>query len=241
MGINEEIGDYEREVLEKMELKYKGLIWCELGNQKHYTGGSAKDYYEDLGVKHTSIDVNERDGSIGLDLDCPIPRDLIGVFDVVTDYGDLEHVNNQYMAFKNTHALCKKGGIMIHFLPAVNSLSHHCRYHYTLDFIKGLSKACNYRLINVGMLKQSGYGEDRNLWGFTFIKITGEDFISEKIFNQIVGVEDSGDLTFTGDYSRRFYSRLCNLWLYIKRKVLKINGEPCGESNFYTEEELNEK
>lgn len=47
----------------------------------------------------------------------PVPFIFINQFDVITNYGTIEHINDQYHAFKNVHDMCKSGGIMIHNFP----------------------------------------------------------------------------------------------------------------------------
>jgi len=79
-----QLDEYEQNILSYFGLSYDGLIWCELGNQQHHNGGVAKDVYVKLGVDHTSIDINGKDGALQIDLDFPVTDELLNRFDVVT-------------------------------------------------------------------------------------------------------------------------------------------------------------
>ncbi|GAB4489401.1 MAG: hypothetical protein OHK006_20980 [Thermodesulfovibrionales bacterium] len=163
MGIRKPILDFESTVLAKAGLTYSGLQWCELGNQIiREENLSAKQYYTRLGVNHTSIDLNGRDGALAINLDYPISSDLTDRFDVVTDYGTLEHVNNQYQAFQNIHRLCKANGIMLHVLPLSGHWEGHCRYYYDQNFALRFAEAAGYRLICSRVLNEFPYDIDRN-------------------------------------------------------------------------------
>lgn len=147
MGIVRKSAEYEKLVLKRCGLKYAGLRWCELGDQVmlYRKNKPAKKRYEKLGVEHVSLDLNGRHGALPVDLCKPVTG--LGVFDVVTNYGTAEHVDNQYEVFKNIHNLCKVGGIIIHFMPAVGYWEGHSRYHYSLDFAANLAVQCQYRVI----------------------------------------------------------------------------------------------
>ena len=201
MGINNIIKEYEERNLKLLRIPYEGLEWCELGNQNYYKK-SAKKIYKAKGVNHTSIDLNGKNGALEFDLDYPLPIEFENKFDVVTNYGTIEHVNNQYSVFKNVHIICKLGGIIIHLVPLINNWKDHCRYYYTEQFFKDLSYQCNYRIIDVSILKEEEFKDPYNLVVCVLIK-KFDNFISEDVFNQINGVEDSKDLTQTGNYTKR--------------------------------------
>jgi len=54
----------------------------------------------------------------------PIPQNLCEKFDTVIDAGCLEHIFNVPQALKNCSLLCKRGGQIIHILPANNFCGH---------------------------------------------------------------------------------------------------------------------
>ena len=155
MGIVPRGWDLLYNTLAKLNLNLKGLRMCELGNQllRDHKGieiiGVAKDYFIKLGVDHVSIDVNGKDGSLPIDLCKEITdNSLINTFDIVTNYGTGEHVDNQYMLFKNMHNLCKRGGIFIIIAPHIGYYKGHGSIHYTMDFFDGLIDKNNYTVIN---------------------------------------------------------------------------------------------
>lgn len=72
----------------------------ELGN-KRGTGGKAdtyKAYFEKRGLRHVSVDWNGHDGALALDLRKPLN---LGTFDMVTNIGTSEHVDDQAPVWRN--------------------------------------------------------------------------------------------------------------------------------------------
>jgi len=215
VGIEKSIVEYEKLVLYSLGLEYKGLKWCELGNQINYKNEVAKKVYQSLGVEHTSIDINGKNGALPINLDKPVPTALLDRFDVITNYGTIEHVNNQYQVFKNVHDMCKKGGIMIHVFPLKGHWPRHCRYYYSEVFVKGLANASNYRIINYTILDKDDYKTPNNLIAVTYIKKENNKFISKEEFDQIGGILDTGGLEFTGNYANEDY----NAFISVARKL----------------------
>jgi len=211
MGIGKPIEEYEKYTLNSLKLKYKGLKWCELGNQKNYENKVAKYIYLSLGVKHISIDLNGDDGALPINLDQPIPFIFLTQFDVITNYGTIEHINNQFQVFKNIHDSCKLGGIMIHLLPPIGNWPGHCRYYYSKKFVTELANACCYQMINYRILDKFTYKTPRNFIAVTYIKKHNNKFITKEKFNHIGGLIDTGNLTRTGNYSKRAVSVIRNI------------------------------
>jgi SAM-dependent methyltransferase len=150
-------------------------------------------------VEHISIDINGMDGALPIDLEKPVPFIFLNQFDVITNYGTMEHINNQYQAFKNVHNMCKKGGIIIHCSPLKGHWPGHCRYYYTERFMRGLAKACGYSIFDYTILDKDDYKAPMNLIAVTYIKKENNRFISKKEFDQIRGIIDTGELRFTGN------------------------------------------
>ena len=151
MGYRKLTIKYAHDMIDMAGFKLENLRMCELGNQlinggrEEYKGFFvAKEYFESLGVHHVSIDLNKKNGSIPLDLNKPIS---IGQFDVVTNLGTTEHVENNKQCFENIHNLCKVGGIMIHLVPHKGS-GHGIR-QYTLKWFKNLIKKYNYEVLHL--------------------------------------------------------------------------------------------
>lgn len=134
----------------------KGRKMVELGDQKLHPktcltkSGKrvwAKDYFEWIGYHHYSIDWHGKNGAYPLDLSKPI-KDMFWFerFDILTNFGTVEHVENQYECWKNIHNFVKPGGLFIHYLP-VKWPTEHCNYFYDTDFILNLVRSNKYEII----------------------------------------------------------------------------------------------
>lgn len=136
-----------------------GLSMFELGNQR-FIGGqftTGKEHFENLGMTHTSVDLNGEDGALPLDLRCPeMFYEFRCKYDVLTNLGTTEHVEpieKQYECFSIIHDVVKPGGIMIHMVPDVEELENsgawkdHCSIYYTKEFFIELTEACNYTIL----------------------------------------------------------------------------------------------
>jgi SAM-dependent methyltransferase len=191
---------YEENILNKLNLKYSGLLWCELGNQICYGPPivAAKKIYARKGVIHTSIDINGKNGALPLNLDNPVPDRLINKFDVVTNYGTVEHVDNQYEAFRNIHRLCKNGGLIIHVFPVFGSWPKHCKYYYNEEFAYSLIARCCYNAIDVTSFESGVYKFPKNVLACALVKDVDIPFLSNSEFNEIPGLIDSGFTNRTG-------------------------------------------
>lgn len=191
---------YEESVLKSLNIAYAGLDWCELGNQG-YCDKTAKEMYKSKGVNHTSIDINGRDGAIKLDLDKDVPKTLENRFDVITNYGTTEHVNNQYSVFKNMHNMGRVGCIIFHGVPLIGNWPRHCRYYYSMKFFELLAKACAYTVIDIKIFNTDFYKAPKNLVACILRKERASSFVTQKVFLTIPGINDSKNLLKTGNYS----------------------------------------
>lgn len=208
MGITRTCREFERATLDLVQMDYKNLRICELGNQfmeeleSPEGRGPAKPIYSSWGVQHTSIDLNGLNGALVLDLDRPVPPNMVNRFDLVTNYGTVEHVNNQFQAFKNVHDMVRIGGAMIHTLPPPNSWPNHGRYHYSEEFVTQLARACNYQIVRMEI--RDCYSDSRSIMNLKLIMVgllkTSGTFMHADEFKKLPLI-DTGDLTHTGDYS----------------------------------------
>ncbi|MHC4397517.1 MAG: hypothetical protein ACYS1A_17890 [Planctomycetota bacterium] len=175
MGINIDTMDFFYESLKIAGIaKLKDLWLLELGNQcirsevkKKYgcRSGKSKVYFLDLRCHHHAIDRNGEDGAIPLDLcePIPIPR-FINAFEIVTDFGCLEHVRGgaittvrdhwkpgegQWQAWKNIHDMGKMECVYLHTVPRLGSFRNHGSYHYTFQFFKDLCKSNEYEILDL--------------------------------------------------------------------------------------------
>lgn len=90
---------------------------CELGAKRNVRG-TYKAFFEANGWRHVSIDLNGLHGSLNLDLQEPINLlEIGGPFDVVTNFGTTEHVDDQDACWRNVHWLVNVGGYLISSTP----------------------------------------------------------------------------------------------------------------------------
>jgi len=209
MGIGIEVNVFEKEMLNYVGLTWSSICMAELGNQKIKFLKQripAKKYYQNLGIKeHVSIDLNKKNGAIAVDLDKPVPDALLDRFNMLTDYGTLEHVNYQYQSFKNMHNMCKIDGIMLHALPPPGHWIGHGRYYYPEEFFYGLAEQAEYNLVSEIQRKQRGEKELHDMLLVAFQKKKTQ-FPDEKIFMQLPLI-DSGDISTTGNYTQKSKKR----------------------------------
>ena len=134
---------------------------CELGNQHlKFSDPTLAPYLRDLGfgseittgkqlfiamgMDHVSIDLNGKDGALEYDLCSPVPENMHGSFDIVTNLGTSEHVPCQYNCFKNIHDLAAAGSVMIHVVSANPS---HGGWNYDEGFFYALAEANDYKVL----------------------------------------------------------------------------------------------
>jgi len=133
----------------------------ELGNQgilgDFAPERTGKEYYENRGFEHVSVDLNGKDGAVRADLSKPFRRkDWRGRFDVVTNAGTSEHVEplmGQYHCFRNIHESLCAGGLAIHAVPAAEQLLErgawqgHCNNYYSEAFFRLLADRNGYAVL----------------------------------------------------------------------------------------------
>jgi len=172
----------------------------------------SKFLFEHLGVEHTSVDLNGQDGALKVDL----AQDFMELgekqwwdktddnftkyfeyFDVVTNCGTTEHVDNEnghnnYIAWKNLHNFLKVGGLHFSSLPAIGYWPDHCNIYYNCEFFEKLCDFCNYELIyneiNASpdqLIPESGYKPEANVRA-AFMKTKDSKFLTEDEFNSFV-------------------------------------------------------
>lgn len=138
------------------KLGYFPYRMLELGNQfifftgdpLHPYGSPAKKFFEDQGITHVSVDINGKDGALPYDLSKPIECSE-EPFDIVTDYGVIEHVkDNLYYPFKFVHDYCKVGGYMIHSLPYTKNWPDHKSFWWFTEYsFEDLARICGYEIV----------------------------------------------------------------------------------------------
>ena len=143
----------------------------------------ARHYFANLGFEYKCIDLNEEDGAIAVDLRQPIIENdmynLINTADVIIDSGTSEHIEYQYMNFKNLYDMLKVGGTIIHILPKVGYWENHCQYKYDTQFFAQLAANNDYELVTV----DNRYPE-KNI-RVVITKTGNNGFMSEHQFNKL--------------------------------------------------------
>lgn len=167
----------------------------ELGNQAIRKNAQAsykintsksKIYFLEQGCNHYSIDWNGLDGAIPLDLTLPIPiPKFMKYFDIVTDFGDMEHVRGfedwmegvgHWVAWKNIHDMGKVGCLYVHTVPMVGSFKGHGSYHYTLEFFENLCKVNDYEILILKAVQCNPITNNREYAFCSYIKRKDQDF-----------------------------------------------------------------
>lgn len=130
------------------ELK-SGMTMLELGNKKN-GNTTYKSFFEKMGIKHTSIDWNGEDGALNRDLRTPLWNEF-GQFDVVTNIGTSEHVDDQLMVWANIVKMCKVGGYIVCCTPAPmqDSWWWHGEHYPTEEFYKQLCNKNGLKLVRM--------------------------------------------------------------------------------------------
>ncbi|WP_449258400.1 hypothetical protein [Chlorobium limicola] len=204
MGIGPEVHAFEQYIIDSSGMLWPGISMCELGNQKIKflkRRMPARKYYRQIGVKeHVSLDLNGINSAVAVNLDNPVPDSLLNRFNMVSDFGTIEHVNNQYPAFKTMHNLCMVGGIILHALPAVGHWPGHGRYYYSEQFFEQLADLCGYSFVKP--LSRAAR-DDRMFHDLLLAAFQKQEsrFPDRDIFEHLP-VEDSGNMATTGNYTR---------------------------------------
>jgi len=181
-------------ILEKKETPIRML---ELGCQNIYDqsyegvtyGMIAKPYFESFGIEHLSWDITGCQLAEKVDLRQSVDVEKYGQFDVVSNFGTLEHVENTddggfYESFKNVHNLCKVGGLMIHETPMTGHwIGHGCNY-VTQDFYKQLAEDNAYEIVELCEHFAMGNTTDGGLVCCVLRKHNDAEFVDKEVFEK---------------------------------------------------------
>jgi hypothetical protein len=212
---------YEAEILQKVldvmiqHIPFSDIKMLEFGNQEVYSHHSKvinifnkynfkhssfimKYFYEHLGMSHTSIDYNGKDGALSLDVREDISTIIDKKFNYITNIGFSEHVGendiednllkNQYSFFKNMHDLGDDNCIYYHCVPLERYWYKHGVCDYTLSFFKNLCDACGYKIINGPFIED--YHPEKQASIF-FKKIDTKPFITYEQFTLLGGIRST--------------------------------------------------
>jgi len=176
--------------------KCKGLNICELGNlyvaeDVHpflISHGiplchTAKELFNHFGFNDISIDLNGKDGALPLDLGKPIKK-FRGKFDVLINGGTTEHVDNQYICWKNIHNLCKENALVVSVVPLNGNMINHKSWRYSLKFFNDLADVNKYKVLQSRIISLNPEKLDMNCVYFSFRRNSGK-FIRKRRFVKI--------------------------------------------------------
>lgn len=150
-------------------------------------GMIAKEYFKGKQIEHISWDITACQCALKIDLRKKIDVKKHGQFDVITDYGTTEHVENTddggfYEAFKNIHNLCKLGGYMIHETPLTGHWIGHGFNYVTQEFYKKLAEDMGYQILDMKEHFAMGNTIDGGLLCCVLVKNKECDFVSKSRF-----------------------------------------------------------
>lgn len=154
----------------KNNKQYCDISMLELGNQTFQDSSlisqlklppTVKEYWENKGVMHTSIDLNGQDGAIPVDLSKPLPEKYQNAFDIVTNCGTSEHVDNQFECWKNIHKCLRVNGFLLSANPETGKYNEkHCNWFYDMNFFEVFAARLGYSIYMLARLffpKNGGY------------------------------------------------------------------------------------
>jgi hypothetical protein len=113
-----------------------------------------KDYFEGLGYRHVSVDMDGRFGALDRDLRKPLWSEF-GQFDMVCNMGTSEHVTEQKPCWENIHNLTKVGGIYVGSTPYPDgkSWTWHGNHYVTEAFYESFAD------LNGWVIERMGRGD----------------------------------------------------------------------------------
>jgi hypothetical protein len=141
------VTSFSMKLIEKY-LPQAGDTVIELGAQNNYVqphlpAPYMREWYEGSMLNYISIDLTGEDSSIQLDLSKPLPDNLLGFSDLVTDFGTSEHVGetieDYYQCWLNKWNLCKDGGYIISENPMTGNWPGHGKHYLGQNFYTKLS------------------------------------------------------------------------------------------------------
>jgi len=126
-------------------------------------GEWAPPYFKNVfsGLDITSFDYNgEKNNCVQINLSNPMPEIYHNQFDLVTNFGTTEHVQNQYVCWQNVFNILKKEGTLINEIPkkGKENWPGHSKYYYDEDTFKALSQ--DFEIIEMKDIFHEGEGDN---------------------------------------------------------------------------------
>ena len=130
-------------LLEGLHVLKPGVKMLELGCQELFLGQTPRPYaaamFRKRGMSVRSVDISGCGGAETANIE-----ESLGdcAYDLVTDFGTLEHVDDIYLGIKSAHEACRMGGMIIHRNPLVGHWEPHGSHWFTMEFWAALSRMC---------------------------------------------------------------------------------------------------
>jgi SAM-dependent methyltransferase len=142
-------------------------------------------FYEIFGAaSYCAVDAFDARAKYKADLNEPVPQ--IGRFDVITNFGTVEHVFNVITAFASIHRLLRVGGVSLHAMPVLAYLNHGF-YNINPCFFTDLSRTNKYDLVDLFYVdnfyvRQRRQDREKDTpFDFSTLPITSEDMRDTRI------------------------------------------------------------
>lgn len=166
---------------------YQGVTMLQIGCQNLYFhpeyGNIAHQYFNNRGYNTVTIDITGCQGAAIVDLR---QNHDLGKFDIVTDFGCMEHLDGGVFEFnRNIHNACKVGGIMIRENPLTGNWPQHGVNYIDTEFYRLLADAAGYEILE--LTTEAAMGNTTDGWNVAVVlrKLTDNEFISREMFNAI--------------------------------------------------------
>lgn len=160
---------------------YQGVRVLEFGDKRN-PSGLYRDWYESRGCEYTCVDINGRNGAIGLDVREPFD---LGQFDVVTNWGFSEHVSVQRPFWENAYTVTAVEGVMVGTTPKPHNWPHHAwsYWHPSETFFYEWAEANG---LEVEQLVDCGPGDPiKRMVGYVLRRTTDEPHVWKPDFDQM--------------------------------------------------------
>jgi hypothetical protein len=186
------IGPEPAQMLRDLRLP-KGFTVCELGSQRFHQGKRsingkpnpewwskpARELYESMGCsRYESIDA-DGEAIVTADLNYPLDGQVedwgakwLAAFDLVTDFGTIEHLGNPGQGWKTMHELCKVGGLIVGDKPIERYKGHGLFLHDEF-FFAALAGLNDYKILHLSKA-HAGRGTCQR---FVFQRMSGAGFV----------------------------------------------------------------
>jgi len=112
-----------------------GRTMLELGDKRN-GNATYKAFFTARGYRHVSVDWNAKNGALPLDLRVPLK---LGTFDMVTNIGTTEHVDEQVGVWRNLLEAMHAGSVLVSTTPLPGDWWWHGYWHPDETFFEELA------------------------------------------------------------------------------------------------------